>query len=224
MQASKRLGKRRQAMKQQPNRRLAAWSRRQAASNERRLLARPGTGHSFCDFPSHFSAITCFFSIICPSLPLRRAAPMFCLPLSDSASGPATRQTMEADRVSDATNIYEEKPDLDTIGGRLSRARDASGLTVKELAWRLGVKMATINAWESDRSQPGSHRLTILAGILQVSLSWILHGVGTAPSDTETSDDSAAMNSQIDRLRHLHAETGQIIDRLQTDIDRLSAA
>jgi HTH-type transcriptional regulator, cell division transcriptional repressor len=131
---------------------------------------------------------------------------------------------MEADRVSDATNIYEEKPDLDTIGGRLSRARDASGLTVKELAWRLGVKMATINAWESDRSQPGSHRLTILAGILQVSLSWILHGVGTAPSDTETSDDSAAMNSQIDRLRHLHAETGQIIDRLQTDIDRLSAA
>lgn len=125
--------------------------------------------------------------------------------------------------MSDATNIYEEKPDLDTIGGRLSRARDASGLTVKELAWRLGVKMATVNAWESDRTQPGSHRLTILAGLLQVSLSWILHGVGTAPSESETSVESAAMNSQIDRLRLLHAETGQIIDRLQSDIDRLSA-
>ena len=126
--------------------------------------------------------------------------------------------------MSDATNIYDEKPDLDTIGGRLSRARDASGLTVKELAWRLGVKMATVKAWESDRSQPGSHRLTILAGLLQVSLSWILHGVGTAPSDSEATVEAAGMNSQIERLRHLHAETGQIIDRLQTDIDRLSAA
>lgn len=124
----------------------------------------------------------------------------------------------------DATNIYEEKPDLDTIGGRLSRARDASGLTVKELAWRLGVKMATINAWESDRSQPGSHRLTILAGLLQVSLSWILHGVGTSPSDSESTVESGVMNNQIDRLKSLHAETGQLIDKLQTDIDRLNAA
>ena len=84
--------------------------------------------------------------------------------------------------------------------------------------------MATVKAWESDRSQPGSHRLTILAGLLQVSLSWILHGVGTAPSDSEATVEAAVMNSQIERLRHLHAETGQIIDRLQTDIDRLSAA
>ncbi len=126
--------------------------------------------------------------------------------------------------MSDATNIYEEKPDLDTIGGRLSRARDASGLTVKELAWRLGVKIATINAWESDRSQPGSHRLTILAGLLQVSLSWILHGVGTSPSDSEGPGDNAVMNSQIDRLRLLHSETGQIIEKLQSDIDRLNVA
>ena len=125
--------------------------------------------------------------------------------------------------MSDATNIYEEKPDLDTVGGRLSRAREASGLTVKELAWRLGVKIATVNAWERDRSQPGSHRLTILAGLLQVSLSWILHGVGTSPWDADATAGTAVMNSQIDRLRLLHAETGEIIDRLQTDIDRLSA-
>jgi len=126
--------------------------------------------------------------------------------------------------VFDATNIYEQKPDLDTIGGRLSRARDASGLTVKELAWRLGVKIATINAWERDRSQPGSHRLTILAGLLQVSLSWILHGVGTGPTETENPVENTVMNSQIDRLRLLHNETGQIIDKLQNDIDRLNAA
>lgn len=125
----------------------------------------------------------------------------------------------------DTTNIYEEQPDLDTIGGRLSRAREASGLSVKELAWRLGVQMATINAWECDRSQPGSHRLTKLSGLLGVSLSWILHGVGLAPTEEmETPRRTAAsLNAQLDRLVLLHAETGQLISRLRDDMGRLSA-
>jgi transcriptional regulator with XRE-family HTH domain len=127
--------------------------------------------------------------------------------------------------VSDTTNIYEETPDLDTIGGRLSRAREASGLSVKHLALRLGVKMATIQAWESDRSQPGSHRLTTLSGLLGVSLSWILHGVGIAPSEEMGASQRAdLLNAQLDRLVLLHAETGQLISRLQTDMERMGAA
>ena len=131
--------------------------------------------------------------------------------------------------MSDATNIYEEKPDLDTIGGRLSRARDASGLTVKELAWRLGVKMATINAWESDRCAARLASADHSGGLLQVSLSWILHGVGTAPSETdETIESGRDEQRRSTGSGLLHAETGQIIDRLQTDIDqaerRLSSA
>lgn len=121
----------------------------------------------------------------------------------------------------DATNIYEESPDLDTIGGRLLRAREGSGLTVKELAWRLGVKVSTVNAWESDRSQPGAHRLTKLAGMLNVSLSWILHGVGTSPSEPKEGEIVSAVSAQLERLKLLHAETGQLIGRLRTDLDRL---
>ncbi|MGB3388614.1 MAG: helix-turn-helix transcriptional regulator, partial [Pseudaminobacter sp.] len=86
------------------------------------------------------------------------------------------------------TNIYEEIPDMDTMGGRLSRAREASGISVKQLAWRLGVKISTIQAWESDRSQPGAHRMNMMAGMLNVSLSWILHGVGIAPTEHEFDD------------------------------------
>ena len=124
--------------------------------------------------------------------------------------------------MSDTTNIFEEIPDMDTIGGRLSRARDCSGLSVKDLAWRLGVKMSTINAWESDRSQPGSHRLTNLSGLLNVSLSWILYGVGLAPADPDDPPNFGIPELQLDRLKLLHAETGQIIERLQSDIDRLN--
>ncbi|TIP07587.1 helix-turn-helix domain-containing protein [Mesorhizobium sp.] len=125
--------------------------------------------------------------------------------------------------MTDTTNIYEEMPDLDTSGGRLSRAREASGLSVKQLAWRLGVKMATINAWESDRSQPGSHRLANLSGILDVSISWILHGVGTAPSEPESGEMAESLNSKLCRLKLLHAETGHLISRVQDEMERLDA-
>ena len=126
--------------------------------------------------------------------------------------------------MSDTTNIYEETPDLDTIGGRLSRAREASGLNIKQLALRLGVKTATIQAWESDRSQPGSHRLTKLSGLLGVSLSWILHGVGIAPAEERNASQKADLvNAQLARLVLLHAETGQLITRLQNDVERLGA-
>lgn len=130
--------------------------------------------------------------------------------------------------MSDTTNIFEEDPDNDTFGGRLSRAREASGLSVKELAWRLGVKIATVNAWESDRSQPGSHRLANLAGLLQVSLSWILHGIGIGPSDDIANDmadeTSRGMTADLVRLRLLHVETGMLIDKLRGEIDRIAAA
>lgn len=126
--------------------------------------------------------------------------------------------------MSDTTNIYDETPDLDTIGGRLSRAREASGMSVKQLAWRLGVKISTINAWESDRSQPGAHRLNMLSGLLGVSLSWVLHGVGIAPMEAEDDVETLeALGSQLDKLRNLHAETGDLIRRLQNDMNRLAA-
>ena len=121
------------------------------------------------------------------------------------------------------TNIFEQEPDNDTLGGRLCRAREATEMSIKELAWRLGVKKTTIQMWESDRSEPGSHRLANLAGLLNVSLSWILHGVGAGPAERRDEQSDSA-EAQLRRLRTLHEETGSLIARLQSDLDyRLSA-
>lgn len=122
----------------------------------------------------------------------------------------------------DTANIYDGIQDLDTIGGRLSRAREAAALSVKELAWRLGVKVATINAWECDRSQPGANRMNTLAGLLGVSLSWLLHGIGMAPVEREAETTAEAIADQLERLVALHSETGQLIDRLQSDLARIA--
>jgi len=122
-------------------------------------------------------------------------------------------------------NIYEQKPDMDTMGGRLSRARDAAGLTVKDLAWRLGVKIATVNAWERDRSQAATHRLNMLSGLLDVSISWMLHGVGTAPVDPVERITAEKVSGQLEKLKTLHAETGELIGRITEElgnVDRIN--
>lgn len=123
----------------------------------------------------------------------------------------------------DTANIYSEAPDLDTMGGRLSRARDAVGLSVAQLARRLGVKSSTIQAWESDRSQPRANRLAMLAGVLNVSLSWLLHGVGTSPTEDNRADVVRSVSVNLERLRRLQDETNQLIGQIETDLERYAS-
>jgi transcriptional regulator with XRE-family HTH domain len=118
-------------------------------------------------------------------------------------------------------NIYEQKPDMDTTGGRLSRAREAAGLTAKDLAWRLGVKVATVNAWERDRSQPATHRLNMLSGLLSVSISWLLHGVGTSPAEPVERVSAEKVAGQLEKLTSLHEETGALIGRISKELGNL---
>ena len=118
-------------------------------------------------------------------------------------------------------NIYEQTPDMDTMGGRLTRARDATGLTARDLAWRLGVKVATVNAWERDRSQPATHRLNMLSGLLSVSISWLLHGVGTSPVEPMEHVAAGKVADQLEKLTSLHEETGELIGRITEELGNL---
>lgn len=130
-------------------------------------------------------------------------------------------EPQEGYRVSDTTNIYEEKPDMDTIGGRISRAREAAGLSVEQIAWQLGVKIATVNTWESDRALPGSMRLNRLAGMIGVSISWLLHGVGISPTEHGGQQSIDNVTAQLEKLKLLHVETGQLIGQIEKDLERV---
>ncbi len=123
----------------------------------------------------------------------------------------------------DAATIYSEAPDNDTMGGRLLRARDAAGMSINELARRLGVQVTTVQAWENDRSQPRANRLSMLAGVLHVSLSWLLHGVGSGPNDESRVELVQSVSLQLDRLRRLQRETAKVTAQIERDMRRLSS-
>ena len=123
----------------------------------------------------------------------------------------------------DTATIYSEIPDNDTMGGRLLRARDIAGLSIQELAARLGVKSATVQAWENDRSQPRANRLQMIAGILNVSLSWLLHGVGTGPSEDDRGRLLESMSLQLERLKRLQHESQRLAARIEQDMRRFAS-
>lgn len=117
--------------------------------------------------------------------------------------------------------LWSQPADRDTLGGRIRRARDAAGLSGAQLARRLGVKTATVSGWESGRAEPRANRLTMLAGILGVSPTWLLHGVGEAPADTGLASELALVAASLAALKESHERSGEAIARLSGQIEAL---
>lgn len=65
-----------------------------------------------------------------------------------------------------------------TFGDRVAAAREQAGMTQKVLARRLGVRAGTVRNWEEDLSEPRANRLSMMAGLLNVSMMWLINGEG----------------------------------------------
>lgn len=106
-----------------------------------------------------------------------------------------------------ASDIGWYSEEAATFGDRLAAARDAVGLSQEDLARRLGIKLKTIRAWEDDLSEPRANRLQMVAGILNVSIRWLLTGEGAGLT---TPEPEAIPESVADLLVELRDVKGQI--------------
>lgn len=89
-------------------------------------------------------------------------------------------------------------PETATFGDRVAGAREAAGMSQEQLAKRLGVKLVTLQNWENDLAEPRANKLTMMAGLLSVSLRWLLEGEG---DDIEApSTDAEAFPDGVDDL------------------------
>jgi transcriptional regulator with XRE-family HTH domain len=110
-------------------------------------------------------------------------------------------------------------PDTATFGDRVAAARDAAAMTQADLARRLGVKLATIRSWEDDLSEPRANKLSMMAGLLNVSIIWLLtgRGDGVAPpvDDAPVSPDITKVLTEIRDLRVMIAGAADRLGRLE---------
>ncbi|MFT4774244.1 MAG: transcriptional regulator with XRE-family HTH domain [Candidatus Azotimanducaceae bacterium] len=102
------------------------------------------------------------------------------------------------------------------VGSRMAEARVAAGRTQAEIANQLGVKTSTVAAWEHGSASPRSNRLASLAGILGVSLSWLIVGHGDEPTST---DDLDEIKVALNRVQAQLVDTLNEVDVLAARID-----
>lgn len=119
----------------------------------------------------------------------------------------------------DSTNWYSA--DAATFGDRISGAREAANLTQEGLARRLGVKLSTIQNWENDHSDPRANKLQMMAGMLNVSIRWLLTGEGdgieapVAPSNGDLNKALADLSRMRAQALALSQDMGHLEKRLR---------
>ena len=98
--------------------------------------------------------------------------------------------------------------EIATFGDRLAGAREAAGLDQSALAGKLGVRRGVIADWENDLKEPRSNRLQMMAGVLGVSIAWLLTGEGDGPA---APDDEGYIDADVaDLLAELRGLRGEI--------------
>ena len=110
-------------------------------------------------------------------------------------------------------------PDKATFGDRLVAAREKSNLSQQDLAKRLGVKNSTIKSWENDNSEPRANRLSMLAGLLNISITWLIcaegSGVEEPEKSYETPDDFQEPLKELKALRMSLLKSADRIDFIE---------
>lgn len=73
-----------------------------------------------------------------------------------------------------------------SLGERIKENRKAKKLTQKQLAELLGgIDHSTVSKWESDTYEPDTTSLNKLAGILGVTVDYLIGGKNNKPTDDE---------------------------------------
>lgn len=110
-------------------------------------------------------------------------------------------------------SLQEPLPE-ETLGQRIAAQRQRLGLSLAQVAQRVGVTRETMAGWESGHAEPRANRLLTLAGVLEASVGWLLGGrSGCAPA--------AAPSTDIEQLRTQLTAARDLADNLASMLETL---
>ena len=89
---------------------------------------------------------------------------------------------------------------MEKFGERIRELRKSRGLTIYELAMRLGISRNTLTLWERGEKEPcGITLLEDMADVLQVSLRNLLAG----ENEIRIENDLKSLNERVTRLERI---------------------
>ncbi|SHI77065.1 Transcriptional regulator, contains XRE-family HTH domain [Shimia gijangensis] len=123
-----------------------------------------------------------------------------------------------ADDFTDETyDDYWYGDDVATFGDRLAAAREYAGLSQEEFSRRLGVKISTARGWEDDLNEPRANKLQMMAGLLNVSVVWLLMGEGEGVVSAPAEDEGVTapnLSGLLVEIRDIRAQMKNNLDHL----------
>ena len=123
------------------------------------------------------------------------------------------------------TDVDWYGPDAATFGDRVAAAREQAGLSQDALAKHLGVRLNTLKDWEEDLSEPRANRLSMLAGLLSVSMMWLINGEGEGiDAPTDDAQGATEMSELLVEMRALRSDMlkkAEQVGRLEKQMRRL---
>ena len=132
---------------------------------------------------------------------------------------PTNTDVTDTPEIDDTSQADWYGPDSATFGDRVAAAREAAGMTQAMLARRLGVRITTLRGWENDMSEPRANRLSMLAGLLNVSMMWLINGEGEGLDGTEgvgvLPPDAAELLTEMRSLRVELSQSAKHVARLE---------
>lgn len=81
----------------------------------------------------------------------------------------------------DLTAYCDGMANLHTVGGRLAYALEATGVSQKDLAEKLGKSASAISHYVRNTKVPTGKAYSQIAGLLDINLDWLMYGKGTPP-------------------------------------------
>ena len=106
-------------------------------------------------------------------------------------------------------------PETSTFGDRVAGAREAAGMSQKQLSKRLGVKLETLRKWENDMAEPRANKLSMLSGLLNVSMGWLLNGEGEGvDADTDLTREDKDLEDILAEIVDLKSRALRTANRL----------
>ena len=110
------------------------------------------------------------------------------------------------------------------VGLRVALARKSRNMSVPELAAHLGVTPASVRSWEAGERTPRANRMQMLAGILDVPLTWLLEGREDERMAAGGTPNLDQVYARLETARSMFAEALALVESAQRSLASIADA